>query len=533
MYDIIIKNGTIIDGTGKKMYIGDIGVKEEKIKEIGDLRNDRAETIIDAKGQYVSPGFVDVNNHSDTYWRIFLDPSLESLVYQGITTIIGGNCGSSLAPLANKDIIQTIQKWADIKLVNLNWLSMKEFLEEVGKRKIAINFATLTGHATLRRGILGDEARNLSEKELKIMKKMLEQSIGEGSLGFSTGLVYTHSKLASEEEIVKIARLVKKYKGVYTTHIRGESEELLQAVKEAIDVARESKVSLQISHLKAMGRKSWPLFEKALAMIEKASKEGIDINFDVYPYTVTGSVLYVLLPDWIAEGGKRMMIHRLKDPVIKKKLIKEMREDRFDYSKVVISISPLDKTLSRKKIIEIADAQDKSVEETIIDILVASEGRVITMMDVLDEKNIIKAITHPLSIISTNGSGYNLEHKNTGELIHPRNFGSFPRILGRYVREKKILSWEEAVHKMSGKPAEKFKIKNRGVIKENNFADLVVFNPKTIEDLATPENPYQYSKGVNWVVVNGKVALENGKITRMRAGKVIKNNLNWLMKPIL
>ncbi len=529
MYDIIIKNGTIIDGTGKRMFINDVGIKEEKIKKIGDLRNERADIIIDAKGQYITPGFIDVNNHSDTYWRIFLDPDLPSLVYQGITTIIGGNCGSSLAPLTSKEIIQTIQKWADINLVNLNWLSMKEFLEEMKRRKLPVNFATLVGHGTLRRGIIHDKARNLKDNELKLMEKMLEASMKEGAIGFSTGLVYTHAKLASKEEIIRMAKVVKKYNGVYSTHVRGESEELINAIKEAIDIAKKSRVSLQISHLKAIGEKSWPLFKEALELIEKASKDGVDVNFDVYPYTVTGSVLYVLLPDWIAEGGKKMMIHRLKDPVIRKKLIKEMQHDKFDYSKVIISISPLNKTLSRKKIVDIAKTQDKSVEETIVDILIASEGRVITMMDVLSEKNMVKAIKHPLSIISTNGSGYNIEHKNTGELVHPRNFGSFPRILSLYVRERKILSWEEAINKISGKPAEKFNIKKRGVIKEGNFADVVVFNPKSIADLATPENPYQYSKGINWVIVNGKVILDQGKYNGNKNGEIIKRKSSFIL----
>ncbi|MFA5777650.1 MAG: D-aminoacylase [Parcubacteria group bacterium] len=522
MYDIIIKNGTIIDGTGAKMFAGDIGIKEKKIKEIGNLQNEKAEILIDARGRYVSPGFIDVNNHSDTYWRMFLDPNLQSLLHQGITTIVGGNCGSSLAPLANKNIIQTIQKWANINLVNLNWLSMKEFMEELEERKISLNFASLTGHATLRRGILGDKVESLSERGLKTMKKMLERSLKDGSLGFSTGLIYTHAKLASKNEIVEMAKIVKKYDGVYATHIRGESEELLQAVTEAIDIARESGVNLQISHLKAMGEKSWPLFEKALKLIEAANKEGINVNFDVYPYTVTGSVLYVLLPDWIAEGGKRIMIHRLKDPVIKEKLLKEMKDSEYDYSKVVVSISPLDKTLSRKRIVDIANAQGRSVEETIVDILIASEGRVITMMEVLSENNIVRAIKNPLSIISTNGSGYDINHRNSGELVHPRNFGSFPRILAKYVKKENILSWEEAIYKMSGKPAGKFNIKKRGILKEGNFADVIVINPETIEDLATPENPYQYSKGIERVIINGEIVMENGAYKNIKAGEVIK-----------
>jgi len=319
-----------------------------------------------------------------------------------------------------------------------------------------------------------------------------------------------------------MAKIVKKYNGVYTTHVRGESEELLQAVTEAIDVAKESGVNLQISHLKAMGEKSWPLFAEALKLIEKASEEGVKVNFDVYPYTTTGSVLYVLLPDWIAEGGKKMMIHRLKDPIIRQKLLKEMKESGYDYSKVTVSISPINKTLSRKKIVDIAEAQGRSVEEAIIDTLIASEGRVITMMEVLSEDNVIKAIKNPLSIISTNGSGYDIEHRNSGELVHPRNFGSFPRILARYVKEKKILSWEDAIHKMSGKPAGKFNLEKRGTLKEGNFADVAIFNPKTIEDLATPENPYQYSKGISYVIVNGKVVLNNGRLEDVKAGEVLK-----------
>jgi N-acyl-D-aspartate/D-glutamate deacylase len=199
-----------------------------------------------------------------------------------------------------------------------------------------------------------------------------------------------------------------------------------------------------------------------------------------------------------------------------------MQEDKFDYSKVSISISPLDKTLNRKKIVDIAQAQGKTVEESIIDILIASKGRVITMMDVLSEKNVIKALSHPLSIISTNGAGYDTKHKNSGEMVHPRNFGSFPRVLARYVKDKKILSWEEAIHKMSGKPAEKFNIKKRGTIKEGNFADVIVIDPKNIRDLATPENPYQYSEGIDYVIVNGKVLLDDGKLEDVKAGKVIK-----------
>ncbi|EKE15837.1 MAG: hypothetical protein ACD_11C00103G0039 [uncultured bacterium] len=522
MYDIVIKNGIIIDGTGHPMYRGDIGVRDGKIKEIGDLSNENAHTIIDAKERFVTPGFIDVNNHSDTYWRIFVDSKLESLLRQGITTIIGGNCGSSLAPLVNKDIIKSIQKWVDIRGINLNWLTVKDFLAEVERKKLAVNFATLVGHSTLRRGIIRDEVRDLLSEEIELMEKMLKDALKEGAIGFSTGLVYTHAKHASQEEIVRLAEIVKKYDGVYTTHVRGEAGEVIEAVEEAIGIAQKTGVNLQISHLKVMGEKHWHLMGEAVNLIETARMSDINVNFDVYPYTVTGSVLYILLPDWVAEGGKRIMIQRLKDPDIRKKVIQEMKEAGFDYSKINISMSAIDKSLNRKSIVEIAQSQGKGVEETILDILIASDGRVVTMMDVLSDKNVGDAIQNPFSIISSNGSGYSIEHKKTGEIVHPRNFGSFPKALAKYVREKGVLSWEEAIRKMSGLPAEKFNFEKRGILKEENFADIIIFDKKKIQDLATVEDPYQYSQGIDWVIINGKVVVDDGNVTEVRPGAVLR-----------
>jgi len=522
MYDIIIKNGMVIDGTGNPMQRLDIGIKEDKITMVGELRNDAAAIVIDATGKYITPGFIDVNNHSDTYWRIFNDPQLESMIFQGVTTIIGGNCGSSLAPLTNHDVIKSIQKWADIKTISFNWLAMKDFLDEVEKKQLSVNFGTLVGHGTLRRGFVGDEVRDISPDEMNEMKGMLTRALKEGALGLSTGLVYTHAKLASSREIAELAEIVRKYDGVYTTHIRGESNELIRAVEEAIRVGQITGVRTQISHLKAMGQKNWGLMDEALNMIETARTSGIDVGFDVYPYTVTGSVLYILLPGWVSEGGRTAMLSRLKDPTVRERVVREMRESDYDYSKIMISISSMDKTLTRKSIVDIAKAQGKSIEDAVVDILIASGGRVITMMDVLSEKNVDKGVQNPFSIISSNGSGYDVAHKETGEVVHPRSFGSFPRVLATYVRERGVIGWEEAINKMSGRPAEKFKLKKRGTITEGNYADVVVFDPKQINDAATVDNPYQYAKGIDWVLVNGKVTLEKGVYNGTRAGHVIR-----------
>lgn len=522
MFDIIIKNGTIIDGTGRERYRADVGIKNGEIKKIGELHDERSEMEIDASDKFVCPGFIDVNNHSDSFWQIFLNPNLESLLYQGITTIIGGNCGSSLAPLVSARNIDTIQKWADIKQVNLNWLSLKEFLKTIEKKPLSVNFGTLVGHGTMRRGILGDQVRSLVYKELDFIKKSLTKSLFEGAFGVSTGLIYTHARLASTEELIDLARVVKKHQGVYTSHIRGEKEDLIEAVEEAIEVGRQTGVNLHISHLKAMGKKNWPKMDEAISLIEQAKNQGVNITFDVYPYTNTGSVLYALLPGWVSEGGKKIMIHRLKDPAIRSKVITEMKRSGFDYSKVEIAISPLNKTLARRKIVEVAASQNKSIEDAVIDILIASEGRVITSMEILSEDNIRKAIKHPLSIIATNGSGYNLSHASSGEIVHPRSFGSMIKVLTKYVREENLISWEEAINKMTGLPAEKFSISKRGKIKEKIMADIIVFDPHKLSSPASKDNPYQYSQGIDFMLINGKLTIREGEYTGEKQGKVIK-----------
>lgn len=522
MFDIIIKNGTIIDGTGSPMYKADIGIKEDKIAEIGDLKNEHGEVEIDAFKKFVCPGFIDVNNHSDIFWRIFRDPDLQSLIHQGITTIVGGNCGSSLAPLLSPKTILSIQKWADVKQNNLNWLTTKEFLDELENKKLAVNFATLTGHATLRRAILDDQMRSLDKKELAFAEKELSKSLKDGSLGMSVGLVYTHAQSANLEELVSLAKIIQKFDGVFSVHIRNEGDDFKKSIEEVIKVAEDSKAKLHISHLKIMGEKNWYLIDEALFLIGKAKERGADITFDIYPYTNTGSVLYTLLPQWVSDGGKKMMLSRLRDSEMRKKIISEMKSSGLDYAKMEISISMMNKTLARRKISEIAKSQNKTVEEAVLDLLLASEGRVIVSMAVLSLENIEKSIAHPDCIIATNGSGYDIFHYQTGELVHPRSFGAFPKIFSEYVREKNILTWENAVRKITSFPAQRFGIEKRGELKKKYFADITIIDPEEIKDLATVDNPYQYAKGVDFVLVNGRLAINNERYTGIRAGEIIK-----------
>jgi N-acyl-D-amino-acid deacylase len=526
MYDILIKNGTVIDGSGRPMYRSDIAISDDRIVAMGDLGDAHAEKEIDATGKYITPGFIDVNNHSDTYWQLLSNPSLESMVRQGVTTIIGGNSGSSLAPLLRPEVIRSIQKWTDVEKINFNWLSMKEFLQEVERRKPALNFATLVGHGTLRRGVMKDETRAIAPEEIETMRSFLKGALKEGAIGFSTGLRYTHARGAGTRELSTLAKTAASLGGVYATYVRDEEENLVKAVEEALLVARDSGAPIHISHLKAVGEKNWHLMDEVFNLIETAALDNIAVTFDVYPYTSTGSVLYTFLPEWVTQNGRKMMIEHLKDRQTYLSVLRDMRQKPRDYSEIMISVSTLSKMLTRRKVSEIAKLQGKSPEEVVLDLLLASDGRAIVSVEALSEKNVRKAIQHPFSIISSNGVGYSAEYAATGDLVHPRNFGTFPKVFAEYVRKEKALSWEEAVHKMTGKPAEKFHLTKRGILEKEYFADVVVFDPETIADKATLEDPYQYPVGISHVIINGLVAYEEGKAGG-RAGRILRQKRGW------
>lgn len=525
MYDIIIKGGTIIDGTGKERFRADVGIEEGKITKIGDLSGKEAKKQVEVWGKFVTPGFVDILNHSDSFWTLFTMPKQESLVYQGITTILGGNCGSSLAPLVSGEMINSIQKWADIQEVNVNWQRLSEFLLELEKSKIGVNFGTLVGHSTLRRGVIGDESRLCTEQEIKAMSYMLEGALDEGAFGLSTGLAYTHAQKTDYNELLSLVEIVKKRNALYSTHMRDEGKNMLASVNEILRLVRDTGVNIEISHFKVMEKEYWPNMRKAISMLERVKQEGISLNYDCYPYTTTNPILYILLPTWVAEGGKREMLEKLRDPISKEKVIKEMKQNKYIYDKMVIAISGADKTFLGKNIIELAKVAGISVEETIVNILIASEGKAIAFMENLSEENVRFELANPMSIVSTAGAGYNTEYRERGMLVHPKCFGGMTKFLGTYVREQEIMSWEVAINKITGKPAQKIGLKDRGIIKEKMMADIVVFDPDEIEDEATFTNPYQYSKGVEYLIINGKLVVEERKHTNILAGQVLRRNV--------
>jgi N-acyl-D-amino-acid deacylase len=523
MFDLLVKNGTVIDGSGSPMFRADVGVKEGMIVEIGDLRDEVALRTVDASGRYVVPGFIDVNNHSDAYWEMFRNPAMHGMLLQGVTTVIGGSSGSSLAPIVGLGSIRSIRKWTDTDSLSLNWRSMKDFLGEMDRHPLSVNFATLVGHGTVRRGVLGAPTEEVSEMRLFAMESLLRRSLSEGALGFSTALGYTHARLAGKREIEELLRSVSRHGGIYAAHLRDEGSGLLHSVDEAVSSAKVSGVPLHISHFKASGRPNWPLFADALDRIRVAVENGSDITFDAYPYTSSASVLYALLPEWVTESGREVMLYRLRDSETRKAVVRDMKAGGADYGSMRIFVSNLNRMTGSKTVGEISRVRRQSPEEVVIDVLLGSGGYAIVSLEVASPENVERAIRHPLSVVSSNGVGYSVGYASTGNKVHPRNFGTFPKVFETYVKGRGVLSWEEAVYKMTGKPAVRFGISDRGFLRERHKADIVVFDPEGIADRSTMDDPFRYPDGITTVIVNGTVTAEDGKWNGELPGETIRS----------
>jgi len=526
MYDVLIKGGTVFDGTGKKDgFVADIGITDGLIKDVGDLKNASAKKNINADGLFVSPGFIDILNHSDTYLTLFTIPKQNSLVSQGVTTIIGGNCGSSLAPLVSGNALESVQKWTDTSQINVDWLRTSELFDVLKKKNmLSLNFGTLTGYGTVRHGVLKNESKKATAQEIESARFLLDQSQDEGSFGISSGLVHSDEKNTSEDELRSALLSAKKHDNVFAIHLRNEADKLLNSLKEILVLAEESKAKLHISHLKALGKDNWDKFSLALEEIDKARSRGIDVTFDVFPYASNGMSLYTVLRRWAREGNKKDVIKRLSDPKESEKIEKDLKEMSLNYKKITIASFPGEKIFLGKTIDSIAENWGVPPERAVIDILLASNLKVIVFAHIMSEENLQSSIKHPLSMIASDGAGYDLDYQKVGDMPHPRAFGAFTRFLRKYPNPKNqnIISYKDAIYKITGYPAERFGIKNRGCIKKNYFADITIFDPNTIEELTTFEYPFEYSVGVADVLINGSLIYENGKFLEGFYGEVLK-----------
>jgi len=529
-FDLVIKNGLIIDGTGNPWFKNDIAVKDGKIVKIGSFRG-RGEIEIDVKGMVVSPGFIDIHNHSDL--TILAYPNAESYVMQGVTTAVVGNCGLSMAPL-NPNNLELLKRYLSPFLAReydygWDWRTLGEFYNKVEKQGIAINLVPLVGHGTIRIAVKGFDPSEPTKEELEEMKRLLRESLEEGAFGMSTGLIYPPGSYAKTEEIIELAKVVREYGGIYTTHIRNEGKYLIEAVEEAIRIGEEAGIPVEISHHKASGKSNWGKVNAALRLMERARERGVEVNCDVYPYTAGSTTITALLPTWVLEGGVDKMLERLKDPEIRKKIKEEIEEDKIKgenflkaagWSGVLISQCSI-KKYEGKTLEEILKEKGMAHNpyDGFFDWLLEIKGEAAMVVFVMDEADVRTVMSSSLSSIASDAWATS---PTAGGKPHPRTYGTFPKVLGKYVREEGLLRLEEAIRKMTSLPATKVRLNNRGLIKEGFWADLVIFNPSKVIDKATYQDPHQYPEGIEYVIVNGQIVVEKGKLTGKKPGKVIR-----------
>ncbi|MEM3826772.1 MAG: D-aminoacylase [Nitrososphaeria archaeon] len=535
MLDIIIFGGRIVDGSGNPWYKADIGIREGKIVEIGNLRNEKADKIIDARDHIVSPGFIDIHSHADI--TIPFNPYMDSAIMQGITTTVVGNCGISLAPLKDEKL-DMIREYLSQFLPNnlkieFKWNKFSEYLEWMKRSGVTCNVANLVGHGTVRISVMGMDARDPTETELIEMGKLVEEAMDSGAFGISTGLIYPPGTYSRTEELIEMAKIVSKYGGIYSSHIRGEGKTLIDAVKEAIRIGEEAHVPVQISHHKAAGRIYWGKTIETLSLMEDARERNVDVTCDVYPYTAGMTSLITLLPPWAHEGGLETLLERLRSSSVRNKIREDMMKGLgewesfvkdYGWENIVISSVKTDKNkcFEGKNLKEICELMKASDEYTaLFNLILEEEGCATMIVYQMCEEDVRRVISSHLSMVSTDSWPVSQKGLLAFGKPHPRFYGTYPRIFRRYVREEKILTLEDAVRKMTSFPAQKLGLKDRGLIKENYWADIVVFDIKRINDKATFDNPHQYPEGISYVIVNGRVVAENGIHTHILAGKVL------------
>ncbi len=521
MFDLLIKNGKVFDGSGQAAQSVDIGIRNGKIVDIGNFKNETAKTEINAEDRFVCPGFIDIDNEADHYLDVFTLPGADNLIRQGVSTIICGNSGASLAPLISGSL-SSIRKWSDLNRVNINWREFKDFLDFFDKKKLAVNFASLIGWGTLRSEFTNGEFRNLTKEELEKLKLMIAQGMKQGALGVSFGLGYASEQMVGISEILEVGRVVKDKSGYLSFHLRNQAEDFLTSIQEVIEVVEKGQLQIEISHFFTEGRPNFENFAEALKMIKKANKEIELINFDLFPYDSSAKVLYLILPEWVAIGGREVLLKNINDEITRKKIIEDLKRKKYLYKDILIADSGQHWWFSGKTLEEIAKGFNLNLEEALLKVIEICEDRIVIFTKNLSEKNIENGLKSSYSFVSSNSGFSNIESGKRGVWVHPQTFGTFPKFLGYYVREKKLLSWEEGIHKITGKVAKKTGINDRGLLKKDFWADIVVFNPEKINDNSTLKNPFQYPDGIETVIINGGLAYHKGILREERYGKSVR-----------
>lgn len=524
-FDLLIKDGQVLDGLGNEAVQADIGINGNVIEKIGNISHYRGKEVIEAKNLTVCPGFIDTHNHTDV--QLLVNPKAESAVRQGISTLISGNCGSSPFPVAEEIYEEMRQNLKELYGLDLNWMDIKGFLARLEEKGSALNYATLVGHGTIRGAAMGFNDRPPKQEEMEKMKAMVERNMRGGAFGLSTGLEYAPGSFAQPDEIIELCRVVSSLGGVYATHMRDEGDFLIESLDEAVDAAEKSGVSLQISHIKIAYPRNWDKIDLLLEKLDKAANKNVKIFCDRYPYTAGSTGLSYLFPLWARQGTTEEFLARLKDSTLETRIREHLAEKEKklgSWEKVLISsvVEEKNKRFEGKNILSASREADKEPYAFMRDLLIEEKNRVGMVIFNMDENNLKRILRHRLVGIGSDGSAV-APYGPLGEgKPHPRLYGTFPRVLGKYIRDEKILPMAEMVKKMTSKAAEKFGLSRRGVLKPGFFADIVIFDRDVVTDKATWQNPHLYPEGISYVLVNGKMVIDKGEHTGNLPGRILR-----------
>ncbi|HZE88390.1 MAG TPA: D-aminoacylase [Verrucomicrobiae bacterium] len=529
-YDVIFDGGRVVDGTGAPWFLADVAVKDGRIAAVGDLSKAKASRRIDATGLVVTPGFIDMLGQSE--YNVLVDNRAASKITQGITTEITGE-GQAIAPVNARILEESKEVYARYG-VKPTWTTIDGYFKALEAAHPAINIGTFVGEGGVRNLVVGEDDRPATPKELEAMQAAVAQAMEEGAFGLSTSLQYVPDRFASTDEIIALAKVAARYGGSYITHQRSESDTIDQSLDEIFRIAREAKIPAQIYHLKTACAKNWGRMPSVLERLEKARAEGLDVSADQYPWTAGQNGLDANLPLWVRDGGRDKLIERLKDPAVRARVKADMAKDDPSWTNqylccrgpagilIASVLNPALKKYEGRRLDEIARADGKDPMDSLMDIVAADRANTSNIVFIMSEDDVRTALKSPLVSLCTDSPAVAEDGIFSQEKSHPRAWGSTARILGRYVRDEKLLSMEEAVRKMTSLPASRMGLADRGIVRPGMAADLVVFNPDTIRERSTYEDPLHYSAGIPYVAVNGKLVVDGGKITAVRPGRALR-----------
>jgi N-acyl-D-amino-acid deacylase len=517
--ELVIRGGVVVDGTGAPRRRADVAVRDGRIVAIGEIGTGSGAPEVDARGRAISPGFIDIHSHSDE--SVLVNSALESAVHQGVTCVVAGNCGGASAPvmgLAAEELDRDIKRYG----LERSWSSFGEYADAVERSGSAINFCSFVGHGTLRMCVMGADDRAPAGGELAAMKALLAKSLDDGAVGLSTGLIYPPSAYGTTDEISALAAVVRERDGLYASHIRNEGDDLFAAIEENLEIGRRSGVRVQLSHHKASQKRNWGKVKESTAMIERAQRAGVDVIADQYPYTASSTGLAVTIPKWAHAGGSLALCERLKDPAVRQRIRGEYTETERSWPDIVIARAMHHPDWSGKSVAELATAAKQDPLEWTCDALVEHDGAIDIIHHSMDEGD-VRYVMATSWICAGSDSRANAPY---GPLSfgkpHPRSYGTFPRILGHYARDLGVITLEDAVRKMTSLPASRLKLRDRGMVREGAWADLVVFDPERIIDTATYEDPHRYPAGIDHVIVNGTVVTHGDETSAPRPGRFLR-----------